>query len=431
MSGSMLFGVNRQVLALSVARAADAVGNSFLIVVLPLYIASGVVSGGTFGLAESLITGIILSAYGLFNSALQPFTGRLTDSIGRRKPFVLIGLAVLAVANFSYSIGGSYWALLAIRAAQGVGVAFTITASIALVNELATDTTRGGNMGTYNTFRLLGFGVGPIAAGTVVNGGPYTIGGVGMSGFDAAFYIAAASAAISFLLVTVLVRDPDIKRTDSSESTSIAILDHESDGLLDPVFTLGVASLFMAIGIALLSAIEPSVNTHLNQGATLFGIEFAAFVLVQVLVQTPIGRASDRYGRRPFILAGLVVLAPATVVQGLVVEPWQMIAARSLQGLAAAMVFAPALALAGDLAREGTSGTQLSVLTMAFGLGTALGPLASGFLIRYGYSIPFVFGGLLACLGIVLVYTQVQETIEGGGGLDFLIQDVRGTIARD
>ncbi len=332
---------------------------------------------------------------------------------------------MLAVANFSYSIGGSYWALLAIRAAQGIGVAFTITASIALVNEFATDTTRGGNMGTYNTFRLLGFGIGPIAAGTVVNGGPYAVLGARMNGFDAAFYIAAVSAAISFLLVTVLVNDPEIERTEDSGETSIAIRDHESDGLLDPVFTLGIASLFMAIGIALLSAIEPSVNARLEQGATLFGVEFAAFVLIQVLVQTPIGRASDRYGRRPFILLGLAVLAPVTVVEGFVVTPWQMIAARALQGLAAAMVFA----LAGDLASEGASGTQLSVLTMAFSLGIAIGPLASGFLIRYGYPVPFAFGGALACLGIVLVYTQVHETIEGGG-LEFLLEDVRG-IARD
>ncbi|MCL7416925.1 MAG: MFS transporter [Halalkalicoccus sp.] len=430
MSESTLFGANRQVLTLSLARAADAVGNSFLIVVLPLYVASGVVSGATYGLSEALLTGLILSAFGLFNSALQPFAGRVTDAVGRRKPFVLFGLGVLALANFAYSFGSSYWALLAIRAAQGVGVAFTITASIALVNEFATDTTRGGNMGTYNTFRLLGFGVGPIAAGTVVNGGPYVVLGLGMSGFEAAFYIAAVSAAISFLLVTALVNDPEIERNEDSEGTSIAVLNHRSEGLLDPVFTLGVASLFMAIGIALLSAIEPSVNARLEQGATLFGVEFAAFVLVQVLVQAPIGSASDRYGRRPFILLGLAVLAPVTVVEGFVVTPWQMIAARAIQGLAAAMVFAPALALAGDLASEGASGTQLSVLTMAFGLGTAVGPLASGFLIQYGYPTPFVFGGALACLGIVLVYTQVHETIEDGG-IEFHLEDVRGTLVRD
>lgn len=120
------------------------------------------------------------------------------------------------------------------------------------------------------------------------------------------------------------------------------------------------------------------VNYHLGQGPTPFGIEFAAFVSVQVLVQMPVGSASDRYGRRPSILLGLVVLAPVTLAQGFVTTPQTMIATRAIQGCAAAMVFAPALALAGDLANEGASGTQLSVLTMSFGLGTAIGPLASG-----------------------------------------------------
>ena len=404
-------GLEREVLALAIARMADSVGNSFLIVVLPLYVASGVITGGTGGLGVSLITGAILAAFGLFNSALQPFAGRFSDRVGRRKPFVLFGLAVLGAANFVYVFASSYWALLAIRAAQGVGVAFTITATIALVNELAATDNRGGNMGTFNTFRLLGFGAGPIAAGTVVNAGPYTVLGLSMTGFEAAFYIAALSAAVSFVLVTVLVRDPDIERSVSSEDTSIAILDHDSEGWLDPVFTLGLASLFMAIGIALLSAIEPQVNERLGQGAQLFGIEFAAFVLIQVVFQAPIGSASDRYGRKPFILAGLVILVPATLAQGLVVAPWQMILARTFQGLAGAMVFAPALALAGDLASAGTSGSQLSVLTMSFGLGTAIGPLASGFLVRYGYVTPFAFGAVLAAVGVVLVYTQVRETV--------------------
>ena len=49
------------------------------------------------------------------------------------------------------------------------------------------------------------------------------------------------------------------------------------------------------------------------------------------------------------------------------------------QGIAGAMVFAPALALAGDIAAVGESGTQLSALTMAFGLGTAIARLSSGF----------------------------------------------------
>jgi len=76
-----------------------------------------------------------------------------------------------------------------------------------------------------------------------------------------------------------------------------------------------------------------------------------------------------------------------------------------------ALVFAPALALAGDLAGEGESGTTLSVLTMAFGLGTAIGPLSSGLLYRFGYAAPFAFGAALAAVNVALVYTQVEETV--------------------
>lgn len=170
-------GINREVLALAIARMADSVGNSFLIVVLPIYIASGTIEGGTGGLGVSLLTGLILSAFGFFNSALQPFAGRLSDKLGKRKVFVLAGLGLLAVANFTYSLASSYWMLFVIRMAQGLGASLTIVATIALVNELADDDTRGGNMGTFNTFRLLGFGAGPVVAGSVINGGPYSFSG--------------------------------------------------------------------------------------------------------------------------------------------------------------------------------------------------------------------------------------------------------------
>jgi MFS family permease len=88
-----------------------------------------------------------------------------------------------------------------------------------------------------------------------------------------------------------------------------------------------------------------------------------------------------------------------------------MVAARFVQGVAVAMVFAPSLALVGDLAREGESGTKLSILRMAFGLGTAIGPLASGFLVTFGFVWPFAFGAGLAALGLVLVYAQVEESV--------------------
>jgi MFS family permease len=396
----------------------ESVGNSFLIVVLPLFIGSEVIGGTTFGLTEVAITGIVLSLFGFVNSPLQPFTGRLSDRAGRRKIFVLVGLVLIGVASFSYSLASAYWHLVGLRVLQGIAGALIIPTTIALVNDLASAKNRGGNMGTYNTFRLVGFGVGPIAAGAVVSAGPYAfaLGAIqfGFSGFDAAFYFATLTATLSFLLVSFLIRDPDVPSAEESEERTlegVAVFDRTGSGLLDPVFTLGVVSFFMAVGIALFATLGDIINARLDQGPTLFGLQFAAFVLAQILLQAPIGRATDFYGRKGFIVAGTIMLVPTTFVQGILFDPWLMFLARFAQGVAGAMVFAPALALAGDLAPEGRSGSTLSVLTMAFGFGVAFGPLASGFLVELGFVVPFAFGAALAAVGAVLVWTQVEETI--------------------
>ncbi len=405
----MVMGTDNRVIVLGIARMADALGNSFLIVVLPLYIASANVTGSGFGLTESLITGLVLALFGLASSAAQPITGRLSDRAGQRKAFVIAGLVLLAASNFAFSLTGDYVGLLVVRVFQGIGGALTITASIALVNELSANENRGGNMGTYNSLRLIGFGAGPLAAGAVVTAGPYMLPVVGkLSGFDTAFYIATLSALISIVLVSVFVHDP-AETVPTSDELALAIRARD-DHVLDPVFTLGVATLFMSMCIALIAPIEPQLNARLDQGATLFGVEFAALIVTLSLVQPLIGRVSDRYGRRVFIIIGLALLVPTTLVQGLVVAPWQMIVVRLLLGGSAAMVYAPALALAGDLAKSGQSGSQLSMLTVAFGLGLSFGQLTTGFLVRYGFVAPFAFGAALAGVGLILVYTQVEET---------------------
>ena len=410
-------GVDPQVLALAIARMTESIGNSFLVVVLPLFIGSQYVSGATFGLPEVAITGVILSLFGLVNSPLQPFTGRVSDRTGRRKVFVLVGLVLIGIASFTYSLASAYWHLIGLRVLQGVAGALIIPTTVALVNDLASDANRGGNMGTYNTFRLVGFGVGPIAAGVVVSAGPYTLDvgvtSLSFTGFDAAFYVATLTATLSFALVSAFVRDPDGLETEAGDSLggAFSIRGGPNQGLLDPVFTLGLATFFMAVGIALFATLGEIVNERLAQGATMFGLQFAAFVLAQILLQAPIGRATDFFGRKPFIVLGMVLLVPTTFVQGVILDSWLMFAARFAQGVAGAMVFAPALALAGDLAPAGRSGSTLSVLTMAFGFGIALGPLASGFLVAYGFVVPFAFGAVLALAGLVLVWTQVEETV--------------------
>lgn len=387
---------------------ADAVANSFLIIVLPLYIASDQVRGISFGLSEAALTGVILAVFGLFNAFAQPFAGRLSDRAGRRRVFVLGGLLALAGFNFLFVFAHTYVALILIRMGQGLSVAFTVVATVALVNELSTRDNRGGNMGVYNSLRLVGFGTGPLVAGFVVAGGPYHVAGLQLSGYDAAFAVAVLGAVAGAGAVAVLVRDPP-ETTAARGRVRVAVVARDPDHVLDPIFTLGVATLIMAACIALLASIEPQVNDRLGQDARWFGVQFGVFILSLAATQPVIGRMSDVFGRRVFVLLGLVALVPTTLAQGLVATPWGMVFARLAQGIAGAMVFSPALALAGDLAVRGQSGLQLSVLTMSFGIGLAVGQLMAGFLVGVSYIAPFATGSALALLAAGLVWTQVEE----------------------
>jgi len=408
-ASSELWGIDRRVLALAVARMADAVGNSFLIIVLPLYVASEAVGGRVFGLPASMIAGVVLALFGIASSIAQPLAGGLSDRLGRRKIFVLGGLVVLGAVNLAFAVATVYWHLFLLRVLQGLAAAFTITASLAIVNEVSDAGSRGGNMGVYNSFRLIGFGTGPILASILLEMGPFVLpGGVEITGFEATFGVAAGTAFLGTAMVGGLVQDPDTTEP-ASRRLALRIWDRSTPGRrLDTIFALGLATLVMAACMALLSAIEPEVNARLDQGPFLFAVEFVALIAALAAVQPVVGRASDRVGRKPFILVGLLALIPTTLLQGLVHTPGQMIGIRVLQGGAGALIFAPALALAGDHTEKGQSGAQLSVLTVAFGLGIATGQLMAGFFVQFGFVVPFAVGSVCAAGGTLLVLTQVD-----------------------
>lgn len=397
------------------ARAVDAFGNSFIVLVLPLYIASLPRGGDLLGLPEAAAIGIVLSVLGLVNSGLQPFTGRASDRLGRRRALIVTGLGLLATANVAYIWATGYLALLGLRVLQGVALALAIPATLALITDLTDMGNRGTSLGLFNTFRLAGYAAGPLVAAWLVAAGPYAFSVAGhalvLSGFEAAFLVASAAVGAGMLLVLGMVQDPPQLRPMDRSGTRLRLRSPRTDQWLDPVVALAVATLATAISISLIASLENEINAHLSQAPTAFGLQFSILLLPHLVLQAPIGRLADRWGRLPLIVAGMILLVPTTAAQGYVTAPWQMVAARLGQGLASVLFFAPSLAMAGDLSQGRGAGSSLSLLSMAFGLGAALGPLAAGFLVALGYPVPFVVGGALAGLGAILTWTQLRETL--------------------
>lgn len=401
--------LDRRILALGIARFADSFGNALLIVVLPLYLTSDLVGGWAFGLSPTVITGIVLAVFGIFDSIVQPLAGRISDRVGRRRVFMLGGLAILVMTNAAFISVSTYFGAFAIRILQGIGVGVTVTASVALINIYSTVDNRGLNFGIFNALRLLGFGIGPAIGGLIISDGPYRVLDWSINRFTMAFDIAVAAAVIGFIIVALLVSEPDIPATNTAPNLSLTVFD--GSGGLDPVFSLGIATMFVAAGISLFATVEPILNQRLSQSPTIFGLQFAAFVLAFVLTQPLAGRYSDRFGRKPFIVGGLVLIAPVLFAQGFATTSSGMTALRTVQGIGSAMVFGPALALAGDYATTGSSGVKLSVLTAAFGLGAGLSPVVAGPLADITFALPFIFLAILSVIGAILVCTQVSESV--------------------
>jgi MFS family permease len=383
------------VVALSVARLGDAIGNSILFIALPLYVAK--LSSPWFPFPEPVRVGILLALYGLISAALQPVMGAVSDHLGKRKPLILAGLLVMGLGTLGFMAAVRFTDLLLLRALQGVGVALTIPASMALMAAGSLKETRGGSMGIYTTGRMSGFALGPLIGGFLQ----------ARYGFDAAFVAGGAFIFVAVLLVQLWVREPPAPRP--AVSRPFKLFDRS---LLTPgIAGTALATLLMAGSFSMMTTLEKQFNDKLHQTAFGFSVAFSALMVSRLLFQLPLGRLSDRVGRKPLIVGGLLLMAPVTALLGVVTSTFQLTAARLIQGVAAAAVAAPAFALAGDLSVGGGEGRQMSLITSGFGLGIATGPLLAGVLAVSSFELPFLVAALLLLGGAGAVQVLVTETV--------------------
>jgi MFS family permease len=380
-----LLGLNRAVVALSIARLSDAVGNSLLFVVLPLYVKK--TPAVIAHLPLPILVGLLISGYGFVSSIFQPIMGGVSDRWGRNKLMIQIGLTILGGATLGFIWASRYLDLLLLRLAQGFGLAMAVPATMSILTAVTRQETRGGAMGFYSTFRMLGLTIGPVAGGALQE----TI------GFEANFIVGAVILVIAIGLVQLLVKEPGITKPKKKER----MFDLSLIGA--PLLSATFATLVMSAAFSLISTLENEFNRRLGIGAFSFGIAFSSLMVGQLFFQVPIGHWSDRFGRKPFILGGLIALIPINILLGEVTTLWEFAALRFAEGLSSAAIMSPALAFASDLARVYARGRQTSIVTMGFALGMGFGPLIAGFLSLVFFEFPFLVMAGLSLIAAIVV----------------------------
>ncbi|MFN0096547.1 MAG: MFS transporter [Dehalococcoidia bacterium] len=145
-----------------------------------------------------------------------------------------------------------------------------------------------------------------------------------------------------------------------------------------PFIALFVCVFVATMGISMVSPLLPVYARDLGASGIWLGLGFAAFAPVQAIVGPFVGRWSDRVGRKPFIICGLLVYLVAAIGYLTAESFYQVIAFRAFSGLGTSMIFSVSQAYLGDMTPAGHEGRWFGVYATADIVGFATGPLLAG-----------------------------------------------------
>ncbi|MDP3857325.1 MAG: MFS transporter [Stagnimonas sp.] len=168
------------------------------------------------------------------------------------------------------------------------------------------------------------------------------------------------------------------------------------------IYALRMIGMFMILPVfALYAHGLPAPASDLQ-----IGLAIGIYGLAQAALQIPIGIASDRWGRKPVIVIGLLIFAAGSFLAGATQEIHWIIAGRILQGLGA--ISSAVSALLADLTRDRVRSSAMAIMGAGMGL-AFLGALVAGPVVAGHIGVDGIFQltGVLALLGIPVVLRLV------------------------
>lgn len=163
----------------------------------------------------------------------------------------------------------------------------------------------------------------------------------------------------------------------------------------------------ICLGMSLIFPVMPFIKNEYGFSAFDMGVMSSLFAFVQFVASPVVGRISDKIGRKPMLVWGLLAFSLAEFLFAIAQHLWAFDISRAIDGLSAAMFVPTSMALAADLTTVKQRAKVIGWLSAAFSGGLILGPGLGGILANVSYKFPFwVAGGLglisMAIAGVLL-----------------------------
>lgn len=383
-------GVPRNVVVLGLVSFFADLASEMLYPVMPLFLV------GTLGASPALL-GLIDGIAEGGSSVLRWLAGAMSDRFRRRKPFVVVGYTISAlskpVMGLAATAGG--WPLFLLgRSTDRLGKSIRTSARDALIADSTEPQYRGVAFGLHRAMDTCGAVLGPLLAVLIVVARPDTP-------LQWLFFVALLPGLLSALLAFLAVRD----------------VPHEAhaDAKSPPILQKFPRPLWHLIAAATLFSLGNSSDSFLILRSTELGLTFPQVILafalynaVYALGALPLGKLSDRIGRKPVVITGWLVYA--AVYFGFSVAksasaPWVLLAT---YGLYQALTEGVTKALIADVVPQHQRAGAIGLFYTATGVGQLVASVLAGALwhVRlFDGSVmgSFVLGSACAALAVPLV----------------------------
>jgi multidrug resistance protein len=178
------------------------------------------------------------------------------------------------------------------------------------------------------------------------------------------------------------------------------------------IFAVLFFSIFVSVtGVGIVVPLLPVYAYELGASGLYIGLVFGAFSLSRTFFLPYFGRLSDKKGRKPLIVAGLLAYALISIGFILSKNVETLIIIRFIQGISSAMLIPVIQAYVGDITPEGSEGLSMGMFNMSMFFGLSVGPLAGGMINEhFSLNTSFLCMGILAFLGFSLCLFLLPPT---------------------
>jgi MFS family permease len=339
--------------------------------------------------ATGIWLGAIFSGFSFARVIVVPMAGSLSDRWRRRKIFLTAGLSLYAVSSLGYLLANEVHELILVRMLHGFGSGMVMPIAMAYVGDMTPEGKEGTYAGNLNTAIFLGWGMGPMIGGILMD----------LYSRNTPFLAMSALTTSAFLLVLFILPEGTPKLSVNEQTSYTRILKNK--------MARGVVlfRIITSMGSGTLFSFLPLLAASMEMTTTEIGILLSSRVFLMSFLQKPFGTLTDRYSKTKMIMTGGLFGAISTLLIPVATNFSELLTLGVITGICWSVMMPAIGAIATELGRDYGMASMMSIFNVAMGIGMMMGPLIAGSMMEtYGIGSVFIFGGTVGVAGVIFFY---------------------------